>query len=289
MPAQVGSCAISAVHWVMARTKTRSKNNSSGATRSPSRSTAANRGARAWLAVVIPEVCPAASSARDRARATARRAPPSARLRARSARLALGVLPQRLGELGLAHVRAPVDARLLGVLVELLLGLVGVHAAVGLLGPLARRAAALLGLRVRGSLLVLELPVVALLLGDVLDRGVRRAVGALLAVVLLLGAVERLGVGPLDLLGRARDRARQVFLLRRHGLRLPAAGAPDAPGGVPPGRRRRRRAAARGAARGGPRRGGGDPAPGPAGEGRGGERVPLPRPQVEAVSVALRA
>src|SRR3954454_13729257 len=227
MPAQVGSCAISAVHWVMARTKTRSKNSSSGATRSPSRSTAANRGARAWLAVVMPEVCPA----RDRACATGRGAP-SARLRARFARLALGVLPQRLGELGLAHVRAALDARLLGVLVELLLGLLGVHAAVGLLGPLARRAAALLGLRVRGSLLVLELPVVALLLGDVLDRGVRRAVGALLAVVLLLGAVERLGVGPLDLLGRARDRARQVFLLRRHGLRLTAVGAPDAPGGV---------------------------------------------------------
>src|SRR4051812_24506766 len=234
MPAHVGSCAISAVHWVMARTKTRSKNSSSGATRSPSRSTAAKRGARAWLAVVMPEVCPA----RDRARAARRGAPPSARLRARFARLALGVLPQRLGELGLAHVRAALDARLLGVLVELLLGLVGVHAAVGLLGPLARRAAALLGLRVRGSLLVLELPVVALLLGDVLDRGVRRAVGALLAVVLLLGAVERLGVGPLDLLGRARDRARQVFLLRRHGLRLPAAGAPDAPGGVLQGGRR---------------------------------------------------
>src|SRR3954464_13368961 len=217
MPAQVGSCAISAVHWVMARTKTRSKNSSSGATRSPSRSTAANRGARAWLAVVMPEVCPAASSARHRAaqRAAARREPPSPRLRARFARLALGVLPQRLGELGLAHVRAALDARLLGVLVELLLGLVGVHAAVGLLGPLARRAAALLGLRVRGSLLVLELPVVALLLGDVLDRGVRRAVGALLTVVLLLGAVERLGVGPLDLFGRARDRARQGFLLRR--------------------------------------------------------------------------
>src|SRR4051812_26173698 len=237
MPAQVGSCAISAVHWVMARTKTRSKNSSSGATRSPSRSTAANRGARAWLAVVMPEVCPAASSARDRACATGRGAP-SARLRARFARLALGVLPQRLGELGLAHVRAPFDARLLGVLVELLLGLVGVHAAVGLLGPLARRAAALLGLRVRGSLLVLELPVVALLLGDVLDRGVRRAVGALLAVVLLPGAVERLGVGPLAFFGRARDRARRVFLLRRHGFRLPAVGAPDAPGGVPQGGRR---------------------------------------------------
>src|SRR3954468_14527587 len=116
MPAQVGSCAISAVHWVMARTKTRSKNSSSGATRSPSRSTAANRGARAWLAVVMPEVCPA----RDRACATGRGAP-AARLRARFARLALGVLPQRLGELGLAHVRAPFDARLLGVLVELLL------------------------------------------------------------------------------------------------------------------------------------------------------------------------
>ena len=44
MPRQVGSWAISAVHCVMARTKTRSKNNSSGLTRSPSRRTTPMRG-----------------------------------------------------------------------------------------------------------------------------------------------------------------------------------------------------------------------------------------------------
>src|SRR3954470_21204521 len=40
----------------MARTKTRSKNSSSGATRSPSRITAVSRGARAWVAGVMPQV-----------------------------------------------------------------------------------------------------------------------------------------------------------------------------------------------------------------------------------------
>src|SRR3954464_652412 len=131
MPAQVGSCAISAVHWVMARTKTRSKNSSSGATRSPSRSTAANRGARAWVAAVMLEVWsgrkPGPGSGRVRGTGRARRPvrdgfPAGGRLRARFARLAPGVLLQRLGELGLAHVRAALDPGLLGVLVELLLG-----------------------------------------------------------------------------------------------------------------------------------------------------------------------
>ena len=42
-PAHVGSSAISAVHWVSASTKTRSKNSSSGVTRSSWRSTAVNR------------------------------------------------------------------------------------------------------------------------------------------------------------------------------------------------------------------------------------------------------
>ena len=45
-PAQVGSSAISAVHCVIARTKTRSKKSSSGVTRSVSRNTAEIRGAR---------------------------------------------------------------------------------------------------------------------------------------------------------------------------------------------------------------------------------------------------
>src|SRR5687767_8118022 len=42
-PSQLGLAAISAVHWVMARTKTRSKNSSSGVTCSPWRSTALTR------------------------------------------------------------------------------------------------------------------------------------------------------------------------------------------------------------------------------------------------------
>src|SRR5262245_23539606 len=46
IPDQVGWWAISAVHWVIARTKTRSKKSSSGVTRSPSRSVALIRGPR---------------------------------------------------------------------------------------------------------------------------------------------------------------------------------------------------------------------------------------------------
>src|SRR3954454_21843514 len=95
---------------------------------------------------------------------------------ARSPRLPLRVLLQRLGQLGLVHVGAALDARLLRVVVELLLGLVRVDAAVGLLGPVACGAAAALGLRIGRALLALELPVVALLLRDVLHGGVGRAV-----------------------------------------------------------------------------------------------------------------
>jgi hypothetical protein len=53
------------------------------------------------------------------------------------------------------------------------------------------------------ALAVVELSMVAALLGLVLDRGVGRAMGALLAVVLLVGAVQRAGVSLLDLLRRA--------------------------------------------------------------------------------------
>ncbi len=49
-PRQVGLAAMSAVHWVMASTKTRSKNSSSGVTRSPSRRTAESLGTRLRLA-----------------------------------------------------------------------------------------------------------------------------------------------------------------------------------------------------------------------------------------------
>src|SRR5439155_23931838 len=104
-------------------------------------------------------------------------------------------------ELLLAHLRAPLDAELLGALVQLLLGVaLDVDAAVGLLRVLAGEAPALRGLRVRGALLVLGLPVIAALLGDVLDGIPRGPVRALLGVVLLVSVVQRLLVRPLDLL-----------------------------------------------------------------------------------------
>src|SRR5436309_1390088 len=52
-PAQVGSWDIRAVHCVMASTKTRSKNSSSGITRSPSRSATPIREARVGGAVAM--------------------------------------------------------------------------------------------------------------------------------------------------------------------------------------------------------------------------------------------
>src|SRR3954471_11451990 len=58
MPRHVGSCAISAVHCVIARTKTRSKNSSSGVTRSSWRSTAVRCGVRVRAAVVMGSSCP---------------------------------------------------------------------------------------------------------------------------------------------------------------------------------------------------------------------------------------
>src|SRR5207245_1902368 len=72
---------------------------------------------------------------------------------------------------------------------------------------------------------VLGLPVVAVLLGDVLDRGPRGAVGALLAVVLLVGAVQRLLVRVADVLGRALQGAGEVFLLGGHAGGLPGVPA----------------------------------------------------------------
>ena len=52
-PAQVGLSDISCVHWVIASTKTRSKNSSSGVTCSVSRFAAVIRGRweRAWVAI----------------------------------------------------------------------------------------------------------------------------------------------------------------------------------------------------------------------------------------------
>ena len=63
MPAHVGFSAISAVHCVRASTKTRSKNSSSGVTRSPSRITAVRR--RSAIACPLPSP---ASSCNGRAR-----------------------------------------------------------------------------------------------------------------------------------------------------------------------------------------------------------------------------
>ena len=80
-----------------------------------------------------------------------------------------------------------------------------------------------------GPVLVLGLPVVADLLGDVLDRRPRRAVRALLGVVLLVRGVERLGVGVLDLLVGALERPRQLFLLGGH---TPGATQIEVAGGV---------------------------------------------------------
>src|SRR5215208_2373936 len=83
----------------------------------------------------------------------------------------------------------PVDAGPLRVLIELTLRLVRVHAAVRLATALASEAAAARGLLVRWPRLVLQLPVVALLLGDVLDGGPRGPVRALLVAVLPVGVV----------------------------------------------------------------------------------------------------
>src|SRR5215216_2583155 len=142
--------------------------------------------------------------------------PMTSRSAACPGRLAVAVLLQRLRELLLRHLRAAGDAGALRVLVELLLRLARVDAAVGPAGPGARLRRALGRLRIRRALPVLELPVVAALLGDVLDRRIGRAVRPLLAAVLLVRAVERLRVRPLHLLRRARDRAGQVFLRGRH-------------------------------------------------------------------------
>src|SRR5215218_8183044 len=52
IPCHVGVAAISAVHCVSARTKTRSKKSSSGVTAARSRITAETRGVRGWVAVL---------------------------------------------------------------------------------------------------------------------------------------------------------------------------------------------------------------------------------------------
>src|SRR4051812_24236013 len=113
----------------------------------------------------------------------------AARLRRRAVVRAL----DRLGELLLGHLRPPVDAGAPGLLVELGLRLARVDAPVALPGALERVATALGRLRIRGTLLVLELPVIAPLLRHVLDGGPGGAVRALLGVVGLLGGIQGLG------------------------------------------------------------------------------------------------
>src|SRR5207302_9247248 len=96
-------------------------------------------------------------------------------------------------ELGLVHLRPALDPQLAGALVQLPLARPGdVDPSGRPLGPVPRGCARLGALLVGRPLSVLQLPVVALLLGDVLHRGERRAMGALLGVVLLVGVVERL-------------------------------------------------------------------------------------------------
>src|SRR6476469_1364091 len=56
IPDQVGWCAISAVNWVIASTKTRSKKSSSGVTRSPSRSVVPRREERVSSAAAMRRI-----------------------------------------------------------------------------------------------------------------------------------------------------------------------------------------------------------------------------------------
>src|SRR3954451_22410782 len=93
----------------------------------------------------------------------------------RSARRALRLLLEPGDELLLRHVRAALDAGPLRVLVQLRLRLVGVDATVSA-PPAPGGRSSLRGLGVRRPLASLRLPMVALLLGDVLDRGPRGAV-----------------------------------------------------------------------------------------------------------------
>src|SRR4051794_27145296 len=107
---------------------------------------------------------------------------------------------QRVGQFGLVHRGVTLDPGLLRALLQIGLAVaLDVHAAVGLAltAPLGGRR--LLGPLVGRAGVVLRLPVVALLLGDVLHRSPRGAVGALLVAVLLVRAVERLLVRALDL------------------------------------------------------------------------------------------
>ena len=96
---------------------------------------------------------------------------PPPRSAARPRGLAVVEAPQRVDQLVLAHLGAPPDPRRAGVGQELVLGLGRVDASGGAPAALAREAARAGRLLVGRPLLVLGLPMVAALLGDVLDRG----------------------------------------------------------------------------------------------------------------------
>src|SRR5690606_38122879 len=139
------------------------------------------------------------------------------------------LLLDRVDELVLGHLRAPLDVQLAGGVEEILLRRVGVHSSGGLaaLPRLRRRALRLL---VRRALVLLGLPVVAHLMELVLEGGERGAVCAFALAVGLHRGVVRLAPRPLRLLGRALDRRRHLFT-RWHGStpvsgRL-ASGYPD--------------------------------------------------------------
>src|SRR4051795_8758616 len=115
-------------------------------------------------------------------------------------------------ELLLLHLRAAGDRQPLGDVEQVLLGGVGVDAALGLLA----RVPATGGLRVGGPLPAagLLLPVVADLLEAVLDGGPGDLVRAALIAVLVDGRVVCLGIGALRLARRALERAGELALLR---------------------------------------------------------------------------
>src|SRR5579884_1855079 len=128
------------------------------------------------------------------------------------ARLA-GVPPlDGFDQLALRHLRPGGDVEPLGHLGEMLLRGPLVDTAPRLVGP-PRPGAAPCRLRVRGTLALLGLPVVADLLEGVLEGAIGRLVGPAALAVLLRRVVVRLGEGVLGLLGRAPQGRGQLALL----------------------------------------------------------------------------
>src|SRR3954451_8006874 len=161
----------------------------------------------AWL---LPFDCRRALPAREVVFKTPFRTPsaaasagrPSWRSAAGAGGLPAVLLHDRFDELLLGHRGATLDPEASRDLVQVVLARVGVHALRARLGPgpWPRRCR----LAVRGALgpAGLVLPVIADLLERVLQRAVRRAVGALALAVLLDRRVMGLDPGPLRLLRR---------------------------------------------------------------------------------------